>query len=103
MASFWYYSSRQTVKPKTQTAVENPPFCWIISDHEGSKVFISDGCLLIFKTWHDARAYIFRMDLLRCNPKLLPWDVLVMRCKNVAQEIILDCGDGSYVSFPVKL
>lgn len=98
MASFQDWTKRLKAQK-----LGSPPFCWVILSVKGDKAFVLKEGLPIFEEWQDAQDFIENMNIAECKPKLLYWREVVKKVKGMVQEIILDLGDGSYLSFPPEL
>lgn len=91
-----------TIVLETQI-VDNPPCCWIIVGKEGNRALVQNDNLPVFEEWLDAQGFIEKTEIEGLKPKLLYWEDLIKEVKGKVQKIILDMGDGTYVSFSPKL
>jgi hypothetical protein len=102
MASYMEFVEYWQETPRVQVVV-SPPCCWVILSKDGKKALTQRDNLPVFEEWPDAQSFIEKTEIEGLRPKLLYWDDLVREVRGKVREIILDMGNGNYISFPPVL
>ena len=98
MASYMEFIEYWQETPRFQMVI-SPPCCWIIVGKEGGRALVQNDNLPVFEEWPDAQGFIEKTEIEGLKPKLLYWDDLIKEVKGKVRKIILDIGNGNYVSF----